>query len=70
MGIRHILVSYFIGISAAIAGVMFLGLLGKLDRILRGEGILAHWTYMPEYWAEYPKKEYEEEKTRKSHATK
>jgi hypothetical protein len=58
-------VSLFIAIVAAIVGVMYLGWADKLDKILRGEGILAHWTYTPEYWAEYTKKEYEEEKSEK-----
>jgi hypothetical protein len=59
------LVSLFVAIVAAIAGVMYLGYAGKLDKILRGEGILAHWTYSPEVWAEYTQKEYEEEKSEK-----
>jgi len=58
-------VSLFVAIVAAIVGVMYLGYAGKLDKILRGEGILAHWTYTPEYWAEYTRKEYEEEKSEK-----
>jgi hypothetical protein len=58
-------VSFFIAIVAAIVTVMYLSYAGKLNKILRGEGILAHWTYTPEYWAEYTKKEYEEEKNEK-----
>ena len=65
MGIRDILVSFFIGISVAIVDVMFLGLVSKLDRIFRGECAPAHWTYMPKYWTEYTKKEYGEEKNAK-----
>ena len=57
--------SLAIALTAAIVGVMYLGWAGKLDKILRGEGILAHWTYTPQYWAEYSKKEYEEEKSEK-----
>jgi len=57
--------SLAIALTAAIVGVMYLGWAGKLDKILRGEGILAHWTYTPQYWAEYTKKEYEEEKSEK-----
>ncbi len=57
--------SLAIGLTAAIVGVMYLGWAGKLDKILRGEGILAHWTYTSEYWAEYTKKEYETEKSEK-----
>jgi hypothetical protein len=58
-------VSLFIAIIAGIVGVMYLGLAGKCDKILRGEGILAHWTYSPEYWSEYTKKEYAEEVSEK-----
>lgn len=54
-----------IALTAAIVGVMYLGWAGKLDKILRGEGILAHWTYTSEYWAEYTQKEYEEDKSEK-----
>jgi hypothetical protein len=57
--------SLAIALTAAIVGLMYLGLAGKLDTILRGEGILAHWTYTSEYWAEYTKKEYETEKSEK-----
>jgi hypothetical protein len=57
--------SLAIALTSAIVGVMYLGWAGKLDKILRGEGILAHWTYTPEHWAEYTKKEYEEEKSEK-----
>jgi hypothetical protein len=54
-------VSIIIAVVAGIVGVMYLGYAGRLDKILRGEGILAHWTYTPEYWAQYTKKEYQEE---------
>jgi hypothetical protein len=57
--------SLAIALTSAIVGVMYLGWAGKLDKILRGEGILAHWTYTPEHWAKYTKKEYEEEKSEK-----
>jgi len=58
-------VSFFIAICAAIVGVMFLGFAYKLDKILRGEGLLAHWTYESDYWLEYTLKEYAEEKSEK-----
>lgn len=44
---------------------MYLGWAGKLDKILRGEDILAHWTYTPEYWAEYTKKSTKKNNPRK-----
>ncbi len=58
-------VSFFIAIFAAIVGVMYLGFANKLDKVLRGEGLLAHWTYTSDYWLDYTKKEYEEEKSEK-----
>jgi hypothetical protein len=57
--------SILVVVVAFIVGLMYLGWAGKLDKILRGEGILAHWTYTSEYWAEYTEKEYEEEKSEK-----
>lgn len=43
--------SILIAIIATIVGIMYLGWANKLDRILRGEGILAHWTYTPQLWS-------------------
>jgi hypothetical protein len=45
--------------------VLYFNLARKLDGILRGEGILAHWTYSPEYWLRYTQKEYITEKAEK-----
>jgi len=55
----------FIALSAAIVGVMYLGFAKKVDKILRGEGVLAHWTYASDYWIDYAEKEYVEEKSEK-----
>jgi len=55
----------FIAITAAAVGTVFLGWARKLDKILRGENILAHWIYTPEYWMEYAQKEYVQEKADK-----
>jgi hypothetical protein len=41
--------SLIIAITAAIVGVMFLSWAAKVSRIQRGEGILAHWVYTPEF---------------------
>jgi hypothetical protein len=54
-------VSILIVAVAIIVGIMYLSWAAKLDRILRGEGIIAHWTYTPEFWAKYTEKEYKEE---------
>jgi hypothetical protein len=54
-----------IAIIAAIVAVLYFNMASRLDRMLRGEGVLAHWTYSPEYWNEYTQKEYVEEKAEK-----
>ena len=58
-------VSLVIAITAAIVGLMYLGWAAKVTHIQHGEGILAHWTYTPQFWAEYTQKEYAEEKSEK-----
>jgi MFS family permease len=58
-------VSFFIALVAAVVGVMYLGFANKVDKILRGEGVLAHWTYTSDYWLDYTEKEYKEEKSEK-----
>ena len=54
----------FIGIIVAILGVIIAAIYFQqaniLNGILRGEGRLAHWTFEPEMWKEYTKKEYVE----------
>ncbi|MCX6648093.1 MAG: hypothetical protein NTV61_01710 [Candidatus Bathyarchaeota archaeon] len=55
---------------ASILGVMiglivvfvYRGLASRLDGILRGEGVLAKWSYTPEQWAKYTEKEFGMEK--------
>jgi MFS family permease len=55
----------FIGIMVTILGAiiaaLYLQQASILNGILRGEGLLAHWTYGPEMWKEYTQKEYAEE---------
>jgi hypothetical protein len=59
----------FVSLLAAVIGIIvalyYFSLASKLDRILRGEGVLARWTYSPEFWREYTEREYAEEKTEK-----
>jgi preprotein translocase subunit SecE len=57
--------SLFVAVSAAVVSVLFFNLARRLDALLRGEGVLAHWTYEPKYWSEYTKTEYETEKSQK-----
>ena len=58
-------VSLVVALVAGVVAVFYFNLAGKLDGILRGEGILAHWTYSPEYWQQYTQKEYITEKAEK-----
>ncbi len=57
--------SLFMLIAALVTAAMFMSYARKVDRILRGEGLLAHWIYPPDYWIEYTKKEYQTEKSEK-----
>jgi hypothetical protein len=56
---------FFLAIAGIIVIVFYVHLAGILDRILRGENQLAHWTYSPKIWHEYTEKEYAEEKSEK-----
>ena len=56
---------FFIAIAGIIVVIFYVYLAGILDRILRGENLLAHWTYSPEIWHKYTEKEYAEEKIEK-----
>ena len=52
----------FVAIIGIIAAIIYARLAGALDRIIKGENILAHWTYTPEQWKEYTEKEQTEDK--------
>jgi hypothetical protein len=58
-------ISLFIALTALIVGFIFNGWASKVTKIQRGEGILAHWVYPPEFWAAYTAAEYREEKSEK-----
>jgi hypothetical protein len=58
-------VSIIIVAVAVIFGVYNLNWSSKLEKLLRGEGLLAHWIYTPELWAYFTEKEYKEEVTEK-----
>lgn len=59
------LVSILIAVTAAIVGLMFIGQAKKVDQILRGQGVLAHWIYPVDLWRQYAEKEYKTEKAQK-----
>ncbi|MBI3744793.1 MAG: hypothetical protein HY261_11000 [Chloroflexi bacterium] len=58
-------VSFFLFITAIIVAVIYGSRAGKLDRMLSGEGLLAHWTYSPGEWRQYAENEYRTEKSAK-----
>ncbi len=58
-------VSLVIALTSGIFGLLYFAYARQLDNILRGVGVLAHWTYTQEYWMQYTKKEYEEENSEK-----
>ncbi len=55
----------FAGLFVAIMGLVVAGFYYQqakiLDGILRGDGLLAHWTFDDQMWQEYTQKEYTEE---------
>jgi hypothetical protein len=52
-------------ITSLVVAIMYQGRAGALDRILKGENRLAHWTYDPAEWQAYAEKEYATEKREK-----
>jgi hypothetical protein len=55
-------VSFFGLIVSIVVVIIYNGLALRLDKILSGENLLAHWTYTPEFWKDYADKEYETQK--------
>ena len=55
-------VSVFGGIIGLIVVFVYNGLASRLDRVLRGEGVLAKWSYTSEMWREYTETEFGLEK--------
>ncbi len=55
------LVSIVVAITAVVVGIMYSGWAAQVSKISRGEGVLAHWIYPPEFWAQYAHTEYSEE---------
>jgi MFS family permease len=49
----------FLGfLTALICAVIFSRLASKVDKMVCGEGLLAHWTYSPDFWARYTEAEH------------
>ena len=47
-----------ITISLAISAIIFQKLAGNLNRLVSGEGLLAHWTYSQAEWSSYAEEEH------------
>ncbi|MBN1375854.1 MAG: hypothetical protein JXA01_06840 [Dehalococcoidia bacterium] len=50
-------ISLIMVITGFIVALVYGGRAGKIDSFIRGEGLLAHWTYTPEQWTQYIEKE-------------
>jgi hypothetical protein len=53
-------ISFFIAISSLVVVYVYRGMTTIYDKIVGGEGVLAHWNYDPELWMKYSKTEYGE----------
>lgn len=54
--------SFFMVIAGIIVIVIYAGRARAVNRILRSDNLLAHWTYTPDEWNKYAEKEYVTEK--------
>jgi hypothetical protein len=59
-------IAFFLVIIGVIVAVIYMKRASVLDKIFKGENVLAHWTYAQEEWTEYAKKEYAREKAGKN----
>lgn len=55
-------VSFIMFITAVIVAVIYGSRARALDRLLAGEGLLAHWAYQPDEWLQYAETEYRTER--------
>jgi MFS family permease len=51
-------ISFFMVIAGIIVIVIYAGRARVVNRILRSDNLLAHWTYTPDEWNNYAEKEY------------
>ncbi len=58
-------VSIIVAAVAFIVGAMYLSWASKLDGILRGEGILAHWFFTQQHWAKFANEDVKEDYSEK-----
>lgn len=55
----------FVAIMGLVSAIIYGRLARALDRIVKKENLLAHWTYSPEEWAIYTEKEHREDSSAK-----
>ena len=54
--------SLIVAVTGIIVTIIYALQARLLDRILKGDNLLAHWTYSPEEWNQYAEKEFQTEK--------
>jgi hypothetical protein len=54
--------SFFLAITGIIVIIIYAKRASKLESMLKGNNLLAHWTYTPDEWRQYTEKEYQGEK--------
>ena len=50
-------------ITGLIVAIIYTKMAGRLDKILKGENLLAHWTYSADEWQQYTEEEYKRQKS-------
>jgi len=57
--------SLIVAVTGIIVTIIYARRARLLDRILKGDNLLAHWTYSPKEWNQYTEKEFQTEKKEK-----
>lgn len=63
-GILVALFCLILAVIGIIIAIIYTIRAGKLDYILKGDNLLAHWTYEPDEWQQYAEEEYTLQKAR------
>ena len=58
LGFAMMFFGIIITISLTISAIIFQKLAGNLNRLVQGEGLLAHWTYSADEWSSYTEEEH------------
>jgi protein-S-isoprenylcysteine O-methyltransferase Ste14 len=56
-------VCILLAITGLIVALIYMARAGKLDKILKGSDLIAHWTYSPDEWQQYTEEEYQRQKS-------